>query len=51
MSRFVVAFAVAGSLLATLVGCGAHEPAEISPAALEEHRVQMEEISARERGG
>lgn len=51
MSRFVVLFAVAASLLATLVGCGTHEPPEVSPAALEEHRVQMEEISARERGG
>ena len=51
MPRFVALVAVAASLFATLVGCGTHEPAEVSPAALDEHRVQMEEISARERGG
>lgn len=51
MNRTVVAFALAASLLATLSGCGTHEPPEVSPAALEEHRQQMQDISARERGG
>jgi hypothetical protein len=51
MSRFVVAFAFAASLGVTAIGCGTHEPAEVDPAALEAHRKQMEDISARERGG
>lgn len=51
MPRFVVAFAVAASFLATAIGCGTHEPAQLDPAAFEEHLKQMEDISARERGG
>ena len=51
MSRCFAAFALVASFVVSAVGCGTHEPPEMSAEAIEQHRQEMIDVSARERGG
>lgn len=52
MSRLLRIFVIVTLLPIGLAGCGGPpEPAKVSDAELEEHRQEMIDASARERGG